>query len=741
MMRKVAVVIGPSKDGKMDAVYAASDRIREALSKLDGVSSVTSRVDMSEAKAAAEAVLSHAARLVRPEDIPKSASDMEARINSLKERLAAPEAMIMGEYLLKDPFGLGRSALVALEAVGRAQGARVENGRLVSIDGRHALIFLDLSFDAFDVERATPFVEELDRTIEGAMRSARASDIPYLALGGVHFAAASKASFMSDLTMCSIGITVLVAAVFLLFFRRLRLLVAALVPGLLGGAVAAGVMGFASMRVHALTLGFASTITGISIDYAIHLFHRALAGAKGSQFGDSEEDTKTRMIRALQISAGPVTIGCATAVAAFLLTATSDFISVRQLAVFASISITVSLLTSLFLLPSFHRLLLGGKGPHLRDFSERCSKAFVRVAGTGASLRKRTLVIVVFAVLFCLSAFGITRVTLSGDPKYLGYTPPALKNRQAEIARLFPGASDQTLITAEGETEDAALARNDALYDALRGAGIPKEDIVSISPFAPALSSQSRSLEASKKLLSQNSPGRAALLLAGFQGEYVDGIGAMIKASPLLPKDYQGTGLSRMVTESIAKQNGKWYVMTRIQNTVAVDRLTAVADRISGCRLVSERLETSRAFIVMQGDLIRMMGIWGIAALVLIAVVKRSVLFSLRAVLPPVFGVLAAAGLFGFLGKPLTPVASAALTMVLGLGINYGVYVENEPLSGLDNAAGAIFADALTTIVGFLVLAFAKNPAMADIGIIVTFGLTAAMFCAVIALPALRSSH
>jgi len=159
---------------------------------------------------------------------------------------------------------------------------------------------------------------------------------------------------------------------------------------------------------------------------------------------------------------------------------------------------------------------------------------------------------------------------------------------------------------------------------------------------------------------------------------------------------------------------------------------------VPGCRALSERGEAGAALTALHRDLAWMLGIWGAVALVLIAAVERSLLFSLRAVLPPAFGVLAAVGLYGLLGRPLTPVASAALVMVLGLGINYGVYVEHEPAAERGRVAAAVFADALTTIVGFAALAFADNRAMADIGIMIVVGLTAAMLCAMIALPALK---
>jgi predicted exporter len=733
MMRKVAVVVGPAAKGDEDHLFAAADAVADAARKLDGVAAVTSRVDMAEAKNAAAVVLGRAARLARVDRLPQGEAQIGERVAQLKERLGAPEAIVLQEYLLKDPLGLGRDALKGLEAVGRGQGARVEGGHLVSLDGRYALVFLDLSFDAMDVERAAPFVEALDRAIGGALKAAGAADVPAVALGGVHFAAASASSLIADLKWSSVAITVLVAGVFLLFFRRLRLLLLALVPGLLGSAIAAGTMGFAGLRVHALTLGFASTITGISIDYAIHLFHRAL--------GETEGDTRARMSAALRAVVGPVTLGCATAVAAFLLVATSEFTSVRQLAAFAAISVGVSLLTALFLLPSLHRLVLGGKGSGLRDTAERWSMWFVRLGGDGGTgPGRRAVVILVFAAIAAIGAFGLSRATLSGDPKDLSYTPPDLVARQAELAKLFPGLADQALLVAEGGSRDEALARNDALFAALLASGVKEDDVVSVSPFLPSLASQKRSLAASSALLAPGQHGaRAAMAAAGFSPSFVEGLGVMLDVPPIEPSDYRGTALDRLVTEAIAQQGGRWYVLTRVKGGVAIDAFARVAASVPGCRALSERGEAREALTALHRDLAWMLGIWGVVALVLIAVVERSLLFSLRAVLPPAFGVLAAVGLYGLLGRPLTPVASAALTMVLGLGINYGVYVEHEPVAERGRVAAAVFADALTTIVGFAALAFADNRAMSDIGLMIVVGLTAAMLCAMIALPALKA--
>ncbi|MDD5307529.1 MAG: MMPL family transporter [Deltaproteobacteria bacterium] len=725
MIRKVAIVIGPTEPGS-DRLFAAADAVAGALSRLDGVAMVTSRVDMAEAQRAAEVALSRAARLVRPGSVPKGPGEIAGRLAELKKRLASPEAMVIGQYLLRDPIGFGRDALKGLEAMGEAQGARVERGRLVSLDRRYALVFLDLSFDPLDVERAGAFVDRLDGAIRGAMAKAGVADLGITALGGVHFAAASARAIIYDLAWTSIGIVALVSATFMLFFRRLRLLFMALAPGFLGNAVAVGVMGFAHLRVHALTLGFASTITGISIDYAIHLFHRALGERSGS--------TRERMISALHAVARPVILGCATAVAAFMLVATSDFTSVRQLAFFAAISLVVSLLATLLLMPSFHRLVLGGEGPGLRDVVERWSTRFMRLFGEGTSQVRRWAVIAAFAALALGSLYGASSVVLSGDPRDLSYTPPALAAAQGRLAQLFPGVTDQVLLVAGAGTRDGALVANDRLYEALRKAGVKPTDVVSVSPFLPSRSTQDKALEASSLVLGGAASHFAA---AGFAPSYFEGLKAMLDAPPIAAEDYDRTSLGRIVSDAVRVWNGRWYVLTRVKGSAGLDALARVAAQVPGCRILSERLEARATLSMLQREIAWMLGIWGAVALAMLVVTERSVWFGLRALLPPVFGVLVAVGLFGIFGRPLTPVASAGLTMVLGLGINYGIYVEHEPLTERGRVAAAVLADAITTIVGFGVIALARNRAMADIGIITVTGLTAAMLAALAVLPAL----
>jgi predicted exporter len=724
LMKKVVVVIGPGEpgaEGLADAADAVARRVRE----LDGVAEVISGMDMEQARRAAQLMMERGPRLYRPRGARLDGAAVDRRLAELKGRLVAPEALVMQEYLLADPLGMSRDALRGLEAAGAGVGATVERGRLVSADGRYALLLATVDFDPMDVGRSATFVEELARRIDAGMAEAGAGDLDAIALGGVHYAAASSAAIIGDVRLAFVLTALGVVLVFLLFFRRPVILPAALLPGAAGLAVATVVMWLAGVRLHALTIGFAATITGISVDYAIHLLHRVAAGEGGSG--------RERMERAVAAVARPLILGCATTVIAFGLVATSAFPGMRQLAVFSAMSLPVSLGATLLLLPSFHNLFLGA-GPRRASLGERLANAVVALGATDRGRAGRAVIAVVFAVVAVLAALAASSVTRSGDPRDLGYTDPELSARETRIREIFGGLVDQTHLVASGGTMEEALEANDRLYEALLEGGVDAGKVLSVSPFLPSGATQERSMAAARRVWED--PGIARRFRdAGFSDGYFEDMSRRAGPPPIGAADYAETGLGRMVEEAVTRRDGAWHVLTRVSGASAaeVEALVPIAERIPGCLVASERLEAEAMLETMVAEVARMLGVWLAVTLVLLAVVERDPLFGAVAAVPAVMGVLCAAGIFWLLGRPLTPVASAGLTLVMGLGIDYGIFMRD---TGRDSAA-AVLASAFTTLAAFGVLACAHTRAMADIGLIILTGVTVSVLTALVLVPAI----
>jgi predicted exporter len=729
MMQKVIVIVGPDEPSS-ERLHRALDALGIDLAEVDGVGGTLSGVDMARTRRTAEVIVASAFRLARTGTADLSPEEIKKRLKDLKNRLAAPEAMVLQEYLLKDPLGLSRQALSGLEASGESFGAVVDRGHLLSADKRFGLIIAETSFNPLDISRSTRFLTDLEFAIKKSLHRIGADDLKTTELGGVHYAAYQARSISSDVKQAFILTPLLVILIFGVFFRRIRLLPAALLPGGIGIAAALGAMGLAGQELHALTLGFAATITGISVDYAIHLLHRAV-----NETGTAYEKT-TKALRAV---VRPVTLGCLTTLGAFILVSTSSFTGIRQMALFASISVPVAMLATVFGLPAFHRFLLGkdsgGEKTGLSRFT-------VVLGADNPTVGRLIATAAAFALFLAAGLFGSARVGLSGDPRDLARPNPKLEKAEQTIRGIFPGLFDQALLAARGGSVEKALQVNDAVFDRLLKAGVEKKQVISISPYLPSRLIQERSLGEVKKLFAKNTGDtslKEIFFSLGFKKDYFEEVEKGIQTGPIDLESFKGTSLEQLLADTVKKEGEQYYVLTRVRagDDAALTIVKNAAESVEGCRIASERLYARSALTTLQNELVRMLAIWLGAAIVLLSLIERSLFFGLKATLPAIFGVTSAVGLFGLIGRPLTPVASAGVTLVMGLGIDYGIFALSKNARPPALTAKAVTASALTTMAAFGVLAAAETQAMADLGLIIMVGMSAALVTALFLLPAI----
>ncbi|RMH06090.1 MAG: hypothetical protein D6704_08130 [Nitrospirae bacterium] len=93
---------------------------------------------------------------------------------------------------------------------------------------------------------------------------------------------------------------------------------------------------------------------------------------------------------------------------------------------------------------------------------------------------------------------------------------------------------------------------------------------------------------------------------------------------------------------------------------------------------------------------------------------------------------------------PLNLANIVAIPLLFGLGLAFGIYLVLRKRSGLDfvklfhsSTPRAVIFSALTTMVSFGTLAFSSHRGTASIGILLTIALSSALFCTLVALPAL----
>ena len=105
---------------------------------------------------------------------------------------------------------------------------------------------------------------------------------------------------------------------------------------------------------------------------------------------------------------------------------------------------------------------------------------------------------------------------------------------------------------------------------------------------------------------------------------------------------------------------------------------------------------------------------------------------ALRMLLPSVAATLTTLGMFGWLGVPFNLFTLLALWLVLGLGIDYGIFLRH----GRDHRVTAILSvtlSACTTLIAFGLLAFSATPFIRSIGLTLLFAITLSWLFALLA--------
>jgi predicted RND superfamily exporter protein len=131
-----------------------------------------------------------------------------------------------------------------------------------------------------------------------------------------------------------------------------------------------------------------------------------------------------------------------------------------------------------------------------------------------------------------------------------------------------------------------------------------------------------------------------------------------------------------------------------------------------------------------------------VGTVALIFLHERRVGSTLAILAIPAGSLLLTLGIAGAAGIAITPVNLVALPLIIGIGVDYCLYLVERMHEVRDGAEAvllggrALTIDAATTVVGFGVLAISRYPALRDLGLVAAIGLTICFLGTVLVLPA-----
>jgi predicted exporter len=719
--RKLVIHLRADDQVTTAQLFAATDRLRDALpaklfnDPLSGPGELNNSALPQELGQylpllADNDDLKQIAQSLTPEQIDRSlAADLA--------QLLQPQGVVLKDKIRRDPLDLQRLALLKLRYLSPLPGVRLVEGHFLSSDGRSSLILADTPVLITDAVGGKELLDAF-----ALARQQLPAGISADLISGHPYTMANVETIQDDmrlvLSVSGVGILLL----FVVFLRRLRALAVYLLP-LFSIMIALLVSSLWFGQLSGITVGFGAVLLGITIDFGLHVYFALLHGRGGRA-------------ELLQAVSRPVLFGGLTTLVAFAMLLQSELPGQRQLAIFAMAGIGAAILLSLFFLPHFI-----GHGRQTYGQPQRYSR---HIYESVPSLR--WVVLALWFVIILLSATQAPKVSINGELRQLSYLPAELQQAEQRLADVWGNMRGRALVFVAASDLQTALQRNEEVWRLL-GQHQLQDDAVSLAPMFGSKQTQQKRLHDWQEFWQQHRAATQARLLKtgakyGFSANaFAPFIESLDQTPELIDVErLKRWGLKPLLDNLLLRDDHGYQLLSLIPDRPdLINQLETELTKLPGVTLVSQSRFGRQLSQEISSDFSRFIVYAGAAVLVLLFILFRRLPDVMLSLLPVVTGILVMFGGMGWLGLDMNLFNVVASILIIGLGVDYGIFMVCHGQQG-DNLASsrAVLVSGLTTLVGFGALVLAKHPAMYSIGLTVLLGICAAVPTAVLVIPAFR---
>lgn len=659
--------------------------------------------------------------LTRPEQI-------HATIAANKKVLLSPASVVYKSLVSADPIGISKSVWAKLGALQYDPAYEAYDGYIFSDSGRKLSFFLKPKYPASQTGINSKFFSALNEYLDSFSVANPGLHVVYF--GGPAVAAGNAVQMRTD-TIVTLSVTIiLLVALTYYYFRRKRTPLLLLLPVLYGAALGLAVMYLVQGSISIIALGSGAIVMGIAVDYSIHFLSHARTSI------DMRET-----IRELQ---APLMIGSFTTIAAFLSLRLVHLPLLRDLGLFAAVSLIGAALCTLVFLPHFP----------LRSAKDTVLKPtfFDRLAQYELA-RNKGLLWAIF-LLTPVLAWCSLRVQFDDDLMHLNYLSPRMQQAQDEVSKASAYALSSVFVISNGYDDDSALQALELvspLIDSLQRKGYVRAASNPPMLVVSAMTQQKRSarwhaywtVEKQQKVIAAIN---SAAIAEGFAPSAFERFTASVSKTPepldtvanamlkmLFPggfaKDAQGMHHA-IAALKVAPQH-----RSEVLNAFRTHKDIVATDRQQGASQLVRLLNNDFQSIAIYSSLIVFFAL---------LIAYGRIELAIISFLPMAISWVWILGLMAIIGIKFNIVNIIISTLIFGLGDDYSIFT----LDGLmerykyrrDHTTGvraAVYVSVATVLIGLGALLLAQHPALRSIAAISVTGMLCVLIISQTLQPAL----
>jgi len=703
---------------------AGARALGEALARHPDVAWVRTGVDDGQLQAIYELYFPrrHYFLASDPSRIPELTTDAALRAQAQRARreLSLPTSSLVKRFVASDPLGSFRAILARIK--GQQSALELVDGQFVSRDGRFAVVFLGTRARAFDGKRQKALLGDLDQAF--AQVNERLGGTLVLERSGANvFAVATERSIREDVNFVTAFSIVAVFVCFHLFFRSWRNLLITALPMLGGLVVATGLGMLVFGQLDGLTLGFGAALIGVVIDYPTHLLCHLC-------FSPHRFDS-ARLLRRITPS---LALGGLTTVASFAGLGLTSFPGFRQLAFFSSAGVGVALAITLWVLPPL--VVPAGRVPLLSRF---VADTLGRVVAA-AALRRKTMAALAFGVA-ALCAPLIPRLVWVDDLSKLWRMDPSVVEEDRRVHERVSQWETGRLVIGLAPDSEQAVALGAAVYERLAPLVASGElgGVRSLQSFLWPADRQRENLAALRADAELPARVRSAFEAAGFRGDAFTEFDRSLAQEPPPPlsfEDLAHSPLADLVRPLLVDFGGDIAVNTYLQGVKSPQAVRAAIEGMPGVHFFDQRQFLNEVYAQFRMTSVQQIFTGNLLVIALLLLRYRRLRPAVAAFFPSVLVSLILLGGFAALRVETNLLHVIGLVMVLGMGVDYGVFVVDTAADPEEMGITMLstFLGSITTVLTFGVLAFSRHPALQALGVTIGIGILLSFLLAPLAL-------
>ncbi|MBW2377927.1 MAG: MMPL family transporter, partial [Deltaproteobacteria bacterium] len=348
----------------------------------------------------------------------------------------------------------------------------------------------------------------------------------------------------------------------------------------------------------------------------------------------------------------------------------------------------------------------------------------------------------IFAACAVIAAVGVPQLRWEDDPSTLVAGDPALIAESERVRERIADFDSGRFVVGLAPNAEAALVLNDQIHERLTQA-IVAGDLDSVSSLHTFLWSQAlqrRNLEALRSVPDLGDRIERIYVQSGFQPGAFRSFAAAVAnpdSVPLRAEDFRGTALERALDslvelralDSLVELDGRWAVVTYLRGATSGDAIRQALAGLERAYYVDQKEIVTGIYQGYRRSMVRVLALGCVIVFVVLQLRYRSLRAASLAFVTAALAALATYGAFGILDVPVNIVSTISLLLVLGMGVDYGIFAVDgarDP-DRLGATLSSILVSCLTSVFVFGALALSEQPALRAIGLTTGTGILFAL--------------